>query len=356
MIMFGMIKLTHIKAMDLNNVVRQIKKGIDSLNFEKALKHSSDEAKTREYLINPFFEHVLNYDKIDDFLPEYYADMVGKKRKKVDMAINLGMSNPIIFVECKKANGIQESNVQQLFNYCLPTKSVKFGILTDGIEYSFYSYKAIQEAYPIPFFKFNLEDYKTSDLETLALFYMQYFNPNKANEIADDFYFNDKFEKALYKVHSSNDVDFAKLISAHMGYSRANDSLKSKILQSINSISLSNVVDKIVKNEIHGNNSGIITTNDEMKFFSIVKTILAMSSKNLNNHIDRVQFKDHKNLFNIIIDGKSNKIVCSLKVLKTSQQVIIGSEKFNISNISSDEITKLKKPLIDSAKRHLELV
>jgi len=341
--------------MDLNSVVRQIKKGLDNLNFEKAVKHSTDETRTRDYLINPFFENVLNYDKIDDFLPEYYADMVGKRRKKVDMAINFGQSNPIIFVECKKANEKLDNHIQQLFNYCLPSKSVKFGILTDGIEYNFFTANAIKESYPVPFLKFNLNDYKTSDVESLALFYKQFFNPTKINDFAEEIYFNEKFENALFDVLTTKDSEFAKLISKHMGISRANDNLKKKILNSVNSISLGNIVNKITNSEIHQNNSGIITTNEELKFFSIVKTILAIGNSKINKQIERIVYKDFKTIFTILVDGNQNKNICSLHINKTSQYIVIDGEKFNISEVSSVEITKLKKQLISSALKQLEI-
>ena len=66
-------------------------------------------------------------------------------------------------------------------------------------------------------------------------------------------------------------------------------------------------------------------------------------------------YKDFKTIFTILVDGNQNKNICSLHINKTSQYIVIDGEKFNISEVSSVEITKLKKQLISSALKQLEI-
>jgi hypothetical protein len=340
--------------MNIKTIVNKLRKSIESINVEKAIKFSDTETGTRDHIINPFFEEVLNYSKMDDFIPEYIADMKDRKGKKVDMAINLGKNDPFIFVECKKVdNKLNDKNLRQLYEYCRDTPAVQVGILTNGLVYDFYSKEAIQTNYHNPFFTFNIQEYDSFDLEILALFYRSNIEMKKIKEYSEEVYFLDKFEDALYSVLSDND-ELTKLVFKEMGGKRSSDRVLSQIKESINSITLKTAVDRITKNEIHDSNSGIITTDEEEMFFSIVKTILAMSSKKMSQQISRIVKKDFKTKFTILVDGNQNKNICTLIVNKTSKQIIINGLKHPINEISADEITPLKNDLIKVAKEYFD--
>ena len=59
-------------------ITTQLKKSFDNWDFLKAINASKDETQTRDNLIHPFL-NILNYQKIDDYTHEYYADMADKK-------------------------------------------------------------------------------------------------------------------------------------------------------------------------------------------------------------------------------------------------------------------------------------
>ena len=46
---------------NLSQISRDIKKRLNAFDYQSALKHSTDEAKTRQYLIEPFFQ-ILGYE------------------------------------------------------------------------------------------------------------------------------------------------------------------------------------------------------------------------------------------------------------------------------------------------------
>ena len=86
----------------------------------------------------PFFQ-ILGYDIFNptEFNPEFTADVGIKKGEKVDYAILLEAS--LILIECKGINDeLTNHDSQELFRYFGTTTS-KFGILTNGIEYRFYT-------------------------------------------------------------------------------------------------------------------------------------------------------------------------------------------------------------------------
>lgn len=89
--------------------------------------------------------------------PEFTADLPGLKGEKVDYAI-IQDNKPIILIECKCCSGNLEhpKNSSQLHRYFHATEA-KFGILTNGIVYRFYTdtekNNVMDEK---PFFEFNL--------------------------------------------------------------------------------------------------------------------------------------------------------------------------------------------------------
>jgi hypothetical protein len=76
----------------LKQISNQISKSFENWDFAKAIEFSTDETQTRDFLIEPFFE-LLNYNKMDDYLHEYIADMGTKRGRRVDMAISFGKIN-----------------------------------------------------------------------------------------------------------------------------------------------------------------------------------------------------------------------------------------------------------------------
>lgn len=98
----------------------------------------STEEATKMSLVVPLFQ-LLGYDVFNpsEFCPEYIADVGIKKGEKVDYAI-LENGQPIILVECKSCSEQLDKHSSQLFRY-FGTSPAKFGILTNGVIYRFYT-------------------------------------------------------------------------------------------------------------------------------------------------------------------------------------------------------------------------
>ena len=112
-------------------------------NFSNRIEHLKGNIQTEEAtktsIILPFFQ-LLGYDVFNplEFVPEYTADVGIKKGEKVDYAIMIN-NEPLILIEAKPINTeLSVKHMSQLIRYFSVTKA-KFGILTNGIIYQFYS-------------------------------------------------------------------------------------------------------------------------------------------------------------------------------------------------------------------------
>lgn len=338
----------------LKQITNQIKKSFDNWDFNKAINLSKDETQTRDNLIHPFF-NILNFSKMDDYSHEYNSDMGDKKGRKVDIAITLGKKDPLMLVECKSVTAkLNDNHFRQLNEYCLYSPTAKIGILTNGVIYNFYSVNSREKKglNTKPFFTFDITNYDNAQLETLALFNRQSIEISDIIQEAEDVYFLDNFDNALFKTLVETD-DLAKLIFKNMGGLRSTDKALAQIKGLVNSISIKTALDRIVQKEISESNSGIITTVEEIKAYNVIKTILAMSSKIKTVELDRISYRDLKNSFLIIVDEKQTKNICSLVFKEKLKAIDINGSRFELEDVSVSSITKLKKELTESALSNL---
>src|SRR5215207_4868836 len=96
------------------------------------------EEATKNAFIMPFIQ-MMGYDVFNplEVVPEFIADIGIKKGEKVDYAI-IKDGNPIVLIECKHWSADLNPHNSQLFRY-FHTTSAKFGILTNGIVYRWYT-------------------------------------------------------------------------------------------------------------------------------------------------------------------------------------------------------------------------
>ena len=120
--------------MSLMDELNRISDGIS-----QKIKSSTNEARTRSYLVDPFIG-ALGYNIFDpsEVVPEYTADFGTKRGEKVDYAI-MREGKPIILIEAKSAKtSLSIWQASQLFRYYATTEA-RFGILTNGVKYQFYT-------------------------------------------------------------------------------------------------------------------------------------------------------------------------------------------------------------------------
>lgn len=124
--------------------------GVQIMSLYAKLNKIAEQVKEQRHLINnegetilvsvqPFI-HALGYNtsSLRDVRSEYGADAKSSGGEKVDFAI-LRDDKPVMFIEAKAANlTLNENHWKQLHHY-FNAEDVRFGILTNGIEYRFYT-------------------------------------------------------------------------------------------------------------------------------------------------------------------------------------------------------------------------
>lgn len=337
-------------------IARKLERSIQNWDFQKAIDFSNNETKTRDYLIEPFFK-ILGFNEMDDYAHEFTIKFPDGNLKYLDMAITLSGRQPSILVECKKANtNLLSSHYKQLSSYYKYHKESKLGILTNGIQYKFYarSLKDKNILHENPFFEFDITDFTLSDLEELAAFYRPSIDLNSIIEDAEETYFLESFDEALFQTLYKPKKELIKLIYDNMGGKRLSDKISDSIFNLINSISYEQAIDKIKRAESKDSKSGIITTAKELKSLDIIKTIVAMTSKINNKEIDRIGYKDYKGQFKIIVDNMPSKEICHIVIKDSKKYISINDKEYHIESVSAKEITKHRRHLVDSAIKYLK--
>jgi hypothetical protein len=138
----------------------------------------TNEEASKIHLVMPFLEQlgysIKNYDVL---IPEYPVNLVenGKSTvKRADFAImDVVKQIPAIVVECKSiSEGTKKSSHWDQLKKYFENTPAQFGLLTDGLIYSFYTAVSDKDSHlnPDSCFAFNLMDFNEADLEMLELF------------------------------------------------------------------------------------------------------------------------------------------------------------------------------------------
>lgn len=309
--------------MDFKDQVKQLSDRVAKMK-EKILT----EEATKNAFIMPFM-NCLGYDVFNplEVVPEFIADIGIKKGEKVDYAI-MKDGNPVILVECKHWSADLDPHNSQLFRY-FHTTPAKFGILTNGIFFRFYT--DLVEPNKMddkPFFEFRIDDMKEVQIEKLKEFHKSYFNLdsiiNTASELksmseirnlivkeisepSDDF--TRYFAKAVYSSIVTPKVleQFRGLVkrSFHLYINDAiNERLKSALATD------QQKAEQLEKEELTtsaADENKIQTTAEEMEGFYIVRAIMCVKIK-----VHRIVHRDQQSYFGILLDDNNRKPICRL--------------------------------------------
>lgn len=168
--------------MDFKDALKQLSERVD-----KVKDSLQTEEATKTALVMPFLQ-ILGYDVFNpmEVMPEFTCDIGTKRGEKIDYAI-FKDDQPIILIEAK--HWAQDLNLHdnQLLRY-FHVSNAKFGILTNGILYRFYTdLEKPNKMDEKPFLELNLSDLRNSQIEELKKFHKTNFDLNNilssANEL-----------------------------------------------------------------------------------------------------------------------------------------------------------------------------
>jgi len=158
------------------------------------------EEATKQALVLPMID-ALGYDIWNpaEVCPEFEADFAIKKagqKEKVDIAISIG-GVPRIYFEVKPVDSALEGHEGQLARYFNATTDVSLAIITNGIEYRFFTDTGdpnVMDSKPFHVAKLDAVD---PGLEVLARFSKAVFSPEAIRDFATELNFTAKMVGVL---------------------------------------------------------------------------------------------------------------------------------------------------------------
>lgn len=349
-----------------------------SERIEKLKDQLPTEEATKTALILPFIS-LLGYDIFNpaEVLPEMSCDIGTKKGEKIDYAI-LKDGSPVMLIECK--HWAQDLNLHdnQLLRYFNVSKA-KFGVLTNGIIYRFYS--DIEETNKMdkkPFLEVDLLNLKDWQIEELKKFHKSYFDVDKILSTANELKYMGELKAVIVKEFSSPSAEFVKFFGkqvysgtftqkiteqfsalvrrAHASY--INDLISERLNAVIRDDgnntppATSPEQDAIADSDNADKNPKIVTTDEEIEGYLIVKSILRTIVP-----ADRITYRDAQNYCAIFLDDNNRKSICRLYFNNPDNKRVAfldDSKKEHRVQISSlDGIYDLSEEIITCAKRYL---
>ena len=342
------------------------------------------EEATKQALIVPFFA-MLGYDVFDpaEFIPEFIADVGNKKGEKVDYAIMIG-GKPQIIIEAKMIGLPLDKFGTQITRYFAFTES-KFGILTDGVEYRFYT--DIDEPNKLdrtPFFVFRLTDLRPSDVAEIEKFQKSNFDAESIHNAAENLKYTTAIESFVKTQFDNPSDDFIRYLISKVYKGKKVQSAIDKF-QPIVKRSLKQFIDERVnerfKSAMDGNGEAletsptplevevvenieddtpkVETTLEELEAYGIIKAMIKDVLP-----AEKIGYNDTIYYFSIIYDGKRTKWICRLVLKDSLKYIVIPSDdedarkhnigygkRYELDSVNS--LYNLSELIVASAKRFI---
>jgi len=335
--------------MDFKDQIKQLGDRVTKLK-----EQIQTEEATKNAFIMPFLQ-TLGYDVFNplEVVPEYITDIGTKKGEKIDYAI-FKDGTPTILVECKHWGQNLNLHDGQLLRYFHVSKA-KFGLLTNGISYRFYS--DLVESNKMdekPFLEFNINEIKDNQIEELRKFHKSVFNAESIANTASELKYTNELKSLLQSELTNPSSEFVKLFAKQVYPSvitakvleQFTNLTKKSIQQHISDLiterlktALSKEDEKAKEDEIKQNEllkkeeNKVVTTEIEMEGFMVVKSILR---QRLN--VSRISYRDAQSYFAILLDDNNRKTLCRLYLNGLKKYLAIIDEqkkevKIEISSI-----------------------
>ena len=344
---------------DLQRLGARISSIKDSVQTEEATKHS---------FVMPFFQ-ILGYDIFDPnvIVPEFTADVGIKKGEKVDYAI-MYEGKPLIIVEVKKHTEALNKHSSQLYRYFGVTDA-KFALLTNGIEYRFYSdINKENRLDDNPFLIVNLDELNKRDVKALERFTKSDLNISSILEMANKQRRILEIKKIFEEETAKPSDDLARMFACRIlpqgtritgsvledfksytktALSEIVTDLASKKINSVRAGLTANITDE--DEESSSDEAKIITTQDELQGFFIIKSILGEYVE-----LDKIYARDTQSYFGVLFDDNNRKWIARLH-FNTAKKYIgiheIEKQETRYPLEKLEDIYKFRDKLIATLKR-----
>lgn len=352
------------------------------LQLSERINKQKDSIATEEATKNAFIMPMiasLGYDVFNPFevVPEMDCDLIKKKGEKIDYAI-MKDENPILLIECKHCKQDLNLHDTQLQKYFVASKA-RFGVLTNGIEYRFYTdLEKINIMDEKPFLVVNMLDLSDADIEQLKKFHKSYYNEEDVLSTANELKYTTEIKSILNNEFASPTAEFVRffarqaytsgqitskvvdmftplvkksislvindIISDRLNTAIKNSEQTSEILPTQNSTSVNLPTEEQTKKLPDGivymdKESGVVTTQEELDAYNIVRSILRKSID-----VTRITYKDYKTYFVINLDNSEWFWICRISIGTRKKRIGIPVDKYkNCEWIQIDNVDDIFK-------------
>jgi hypothetical protein len=360
-------------------LAERIQKQKDSIATEEA---------TKTAFIMPMIA-ALGYDVFNPFevIPELDCDLIKKKGEKIDYAI-MKDESPIILIECKHCKQDLNLHDTQLQKYFVASKA-RFGVLTNGIEYRFYTdLEKINIMDEKPFLIVDMLELSDADIEQLKKFHKSYYNEEDVLSTANELKYTTEIKSILNNEFSSPTPEFVRFF-ARQAYTSGQ--ITSKVIDMFTPLvkkSISSIINDIISDRLNtaikngeqtsdplqmsdntsintstenteeklpdgvvymDKESGIVTTQEELDAYNIVRSILRKSVD-----VTRITYRDYKSYFVVNLDNSQWFWICRISIGARKKQIGIPLDNYKscewIQIDSIDDIFKYAGKLEESLK------
>lgn len=315
------------------------------------------EEATKTAFIIPFISTVLGYDVTDprEVIPEYTADTGIKKGEKVDFAIKSGEEFRFL-IECKKVGEpLSVDHANQLVRYFNVTDT-EFAILTNGEVYQFYTQlDAVNRMDEKPFMTLDLSAVDTRLFPHLELCTKANFDAGTITAQAEELKYVAEIKKILAKEFKEPSVDFVKLFASQVTSKR----MTAQTLEQFTSLTTTSLT-QFLRDEVNRrlrsaqefeepeveetltarseevsddnddqavvDESGIVTTEEEIHGFNIVRAICCSEVP-----ASAVTMRDAKSYCAILYKDNNRKPIARLLFDRTVPRIAIADEEKNFT-------------------------
>ena len=344
--------------MDFKDQIKQLGERVAKLKDQ-----IQTEEATKNAFIMPFIQ-ALGYDVFNpmEVVPEFISDIGLKKGEKIDYAI-FKDGSPTILIECK--HWAQNLNIHdgQLLRYFHVSK-VKFGLLTNGVIYRFYSdLVAANKMDEKPFLEFNINEIKDNQIEELKKFHKTVFDAESITNTASELKFMNELKQLIQQELINPTPDFVK----HLAKQVYPSVVTAKVLEQFTNLTkksiqqhISDLITERLKTALTKENEEtkkqevvqalekakldevkVITTEEELEGFMIVKTILRQKIS-----ATRITYRDAQSYFAILLDDNNRKTICRL--------YLNGNKKFFVTLDDQKKEVKIEIHTLDDIFKYSE--
>jgi hypothetical protein len=354
--------------MDFKDQIKQLGERVNKLKNQ-----IQTEEATKNAFIMPFLQ-ILGYDVFNplEVVPEFVSDIGLKKGEKIDYAI-FKDGSPTILIECKDWRQNLNIHDGQLLRYFHVSKA-KFGLLTNGIQYRFYS--DLVEANKMdskPFLEFNITEIRDSQVEELKKFHKSVFDASVIVNTASEMKYTNELKQLLQKDLSNPSAELVGYFAKQVYPGRITNRVLEQFTN-LTKISIQQHISELIQERLKTalskedeaakeqeaqqaqlnkeKETNVETTGEELDGFLIVKSIVRQKVA-----ASRVHYRDAQTYFAILLDDNNRKTICRLYFNGSKKSVVMfdaNGKDVKMEIASLDDIFSFSDALLVSLERLLK--